>query len=316
MKKISLALIIIVLIFEILMFPKEAMAYAATGLTLWFDNMIPALFPFMVISGLVVRLDLAPCILAVLHPFLYKIFRTNHYCEYALVMGFLCGYPMGAVIVRDLLAEQKITEKQADFLLSFCNNIGPVFFCSLVLPLFEGYQALLIAGMYAIPLLYGIFMRYTVYKNAFIASSVITDSKKNNILQSETQNHTKFNDAFTESINQAVSSSLFLGACMIFFNMLRFLPAHFLRDNITIQALISWLLEVNGAISLTGELYAGGNHILSVCMLPFLAIGGLSCMCQTIGILGHTNCNLKHHFIHKGFQTLLWMLLTLLWLPI
>ncbi len=292
------------------------MSYAATGLTLWFDNMIPALFPFMVISGLVIRLDLAPCITAFLHPLFYKIIRTNHYCEYACVMGFLCGYPMGAIIVRDLLAEHKITDKQANFLLSFCNNIGPVFFCSLVLPLFDGYQALLLTGMYVIPLLYGIIMRYTFYKNAFPSVDTGKTLTENSHIQNSSKNNTGFNDAFTESINQAVSASLFLGACMIFFNMLRFLPANFLHDNIMIQAILSWLLEVNGAISLTGEIYSEGNYLLSLCLLPFLAVGGLSCMCQTIGILGSTNCNLKHHFIHKGIQSILWLLLTLLWLRI
>ena len=316
MKKISLTLIIIILIFEILMFPKEAMSYAATGLTLWFNNMIPALFPFMVISGLVIRMDLAPNILVFLHPLLYKIFRTNHYCEYTCIMGFLCGYPMGAIIVRDLLAENKITDRQADFLLSFCNNIGPVFFCSLVLPLFEGYRALLLTGMYAIPLLYGIIMRYTFYKSAFFKDTVINATNQSTCMHNSLQKKSGFNDAFTESINQAVSSSLFLGACMIFFNMLRFLPNHFMHKNMIIQAVISWLLEVNGAISLTGEIYTQGNCTISLYLLPLLAIGGLSCMCQTLGILGSTNCKLKQHFIHKGIQSFLWLLLTLLWLGV
>lgn len=317
MKKISLTLIIIVLIFEILMFPKEAMSYAATGLTLWFDNMIPALFPFMVISGLIIRLDLVQHILVFVHPILYKIFRTNPYCEYACVMGFLCGYPMGAVIVRDLLSEEKINHKQADFLLSFCNNIGPVFFCSLVLPFFREYQVLLLTGMYGIPFIYGIIMRYSVYRKTFsdtVNTSYIISAKNNITVTS--QNPYSFHHAFTDSINQAVSSSLYLGACMIFFNMLRFLPAHFFHNNLWIQAISSWLLEVNGALHLTCEIYSKHNSVWTLYLLPFLAIGGLSCMCQTAGILSATKCNLKQHFIHKGIQTLLWLLLMLLWLQI
>lgn len=317
MKKITLTIIIIILIFEILMFPQMAMSYAATGLSLWFDNMIPALFPFMVISGLIIRLDLVQHILVFLHPVLYKIFHTNPYCEYACVMGFLCGYPMGAVIVRDLLSEHKISVKQADYLLCFCNNIGPVFFFSLVLPLFDGYQALLLTGMYIIPFVYGIFMRYSFYKKAFTGdccrNSIISDISKNDVT---TPKNYSFHHAFTDSINQAVSSSLYLGACMIFFNMLRFIPSLIFRGNSTVQAFISWLLEVNGALNLTGEIYAEINSFGALSMLPFLAIGGLSCMCQTAGILSGTGCNLKQHFIHKGIQALLWLILTLLWLLI
>lgn len=317
MKRFLITLAIILLIFEILMFPKDAMSYAAQGLTLWFDNMIPALFPFMVISGLAVRLDIAPYIISFLHPILSRIFRSNPYCEYAIVMGFLCGYPMGAAIVKDLLTKKKITVKQADYLLSFCNNIGPVFFCTLVLPEFENYKTLLLVGMYGIPLFYGIFMRYTFYKSVFAHGldnqNTLTKTSADSSFQKTLPD---FSTAFTDSLNQAVSSSLFLGACMIFFNMLRFLPAHFIQDNITLQAIFSWILEVNSAVFYTGNLYAQGNIFIALCLLPLITIGGLSCMCQTAGILAATKCNLKIHFLHKTLQALLWLMLTLLWLLI
>lgn len=305
MKRIFLSILIIFLIFEILMFPAEAMSYASTGLTLWFDNMIPALFPFMVISGLIIRLDIAPLIVGFLHPFLYKIFRTNIYCEYTMVMGFLCGYPMGAVIIRDLLSKGQITDKQADFLLAFCNNIGPVFFCSLVLPIFSpDYRILLLIGMYGIPLLYGFVLRHSVYRKAF----EITPNSKENTYQ------TTFSEALTDSLNKAVSTSLLLGACMIFFNMLRFLPMHFINDNLLLQGIISWLLEVNGALFMTKDFYNIGLKMTSLLLVPFLSIGGLSCICQTASILSETNCKLSKYLVHKIVQWFLWLLLTLLWL--
>ncbi len=306
MKKILLTVIIITFIFEILMFPKEAMYYAASGLTLWFDTMIPALFPFMVISALVVRLNIAPYIVSFLHPLLKILFRTNLYCEYAIVMGFLCGYPMGAIVIKDLLQEQKITISQADYLLGFCNNIGPVFFCSVVLPIFKPeHRIILIIGMYAIPLLYGIILRF-FYKKAFLCTD-------NNYAKKQ-QEDAEFTEAFRESMNQAVSASLYLGACMIFFNMLRFLPSHYFTGNLLIQAMFSWLLEVNGAIAFTGELYQKGVEIFTLLMIPLLSLGGLSCIAQTAGIIGNTQCNMFKHLLHKSIQTILWFLLTLLWL--
>lgn len=311
MKRIFLSILIIFLIFEILMFPAEAMSYASTGLTLWFNNMIPALFPFMVISGLIIRLDIAPLIVGFFHPFLYKIFRTNVYCEYTMVMGFLCGYPMGAVIVRDLLSKDKITDKQADFLLAFCNNIGPVFFCSLVLPIFSpDYRILLLVGMYGIPLLYGFVLRYTVYRKVF------EKNKNTHTCLKENANQTTFSEAFTDSLNKAVSTSLLLGACMIFFNMLRFLPMHFINDNLLMQGILSWLLEVNGALFMTKDFYNMGLKMTSLNLVPFLAIGGLSCVCQTAGILSETNCKLSKYLVHKVVQWFLWLILTLLWLLI
>ena len=311
-KKIIFSVVIILIIVEILMFPSEAISYAATGLTLWFQNMVPALFPFMVLSGLIIRLDLAPSILKILHPLLYKVFRTDIYCEYAILMGFLCGYPMGAIIIKDLLAQEKISLKQADYLLTFCNNIGPVFFCSLVLPVFDReYHKILLLGMYGVPLAYGLFMRYTVFRNVFFAKDCQNTSPQKQISASR---DVDFSNAFTDSLNQAVSASLFLGGCMIFFNMLRFLPMHYFENNILLSSITSWLLEVNGALFMTKDLYACGLKMTSLLLIPFLAVGGLSCLCQTIGILSSTQCNVSKYMFHKIMQWLIWLMITLLWL--
>lgn len=301
------------------------MSYASMGLTLWFNNMIPALFPFMVISGLIIRLDIAQHIIGFLHPFLYKIFHTNIYCEYAMIMGFLCGYPMGAVIVKDLLSQNNITKQQADYLLAFCNNIGPVFFCSLVLPIFRpDYHILLLIGMYGIPLLYGLMLRYTFYRKAFspnpdnilTKSSTLKETEKSNTFSPQYNRETTFSEAFTEALNNAVSTSFLLGACMIFFNMLRFLPMHFIQNNLLLQGIISWLLEVNGALFLTKEFYDLGLKMTSLLLIPFLSVGGLSCLCQTTSILSGTDCSLRKYIMHKSIQWILWLLLTLLWLLI
>ncbi len=311
MKSILTTCILLLLIVEILLFPQEAMLYASKGLTLWFDNMIPALFPFMVLSGLIIRLELAPYIVSLFHPLMHKIFRTNHYCEYAILMGFLCGYPMGALIIHDLLKEEKITLEQGNYLLSFCNNIGPVFFVSIVLPIFEkDLHIMLLSGMYLIPLLYGVIIRYTLCKNAFKQCG----NQVHPVIKVENED-TQFASALTNSFNRAVSASLYLGACMIFFNMLRFIPAKIFGTSDILPVLSSWILEVNGAITLTGELYSSGNVNESILLLPMLAIGGISCICQTSGVLNDTGCNIKHHFIHKCIQAFLWLILMLLWLP-
>lgn len=312
MKRFFLTLASLLLIVEILLFPKEACSYAATGLSLWFDRMVPALFPFMVISSLIVRLDLAPGIVSLLHPVFKKMFRTNSYCEYVILMGFLCGYPMGAIIIKDLLSQKKITVEQADYLLSFCNNIGPVFFASLVLPIFEGrHTFLLLFGMYGIPFVYGILMRNTFYKKISDASPC-KDFLYSAI--NPTGSEESFVQAFTSALNQAVSSILYLGACMIFFNMLRFLPSLVFDSNSYAGIIIAWLLEVNAALPLTANLVSDGKETLALLFLPFLSIGGLSCLCQSAGILHTTPCKLSIHFIHKIIQGILWFVFLLIFL--
>ena len=46
---------------------------------------------------------------------------------FALIMGTISGYPMGAKIVADLKEKESVNKVEAERLLAFTNNSGPLF---------------------------------------------------------------------------------------------------------------------------------------------------------------------------------------------
>ena len=146
----------------ILLHSQESLAYALSGLDLWFRKMIPSLLPFMILSGVMIRLRLSEKISLILYPLAGPLYRIRKNVCYCMLIGFLCGFPMGARVTADLRRQGLITHREAGYLLAFTNNIGPVYFCSFVLPLL-GRRLVLpyLFGMYGIPLLYGLVLRYT-----------------------------------------------------------------------------------------------------------------------------------------------------------
>ena len=150
----------------ILTHSQLSLAYAGMGLELWFRNMIPSLLPFMILSGIMIRMNLTEKASMILFPVIRPIYRVRKNVCYAMLIGFLCGFPMGAKTVDDLYARGMVTKREAEYLLAFCNNIGPVYFCSFVLPLLNR-QAVLpyLFGMYGIPLLYGLALRGSLYRD-------------------------------------------------------------------------------------------------------------------------------------------------------
>lgn len=119
--------------FLMLFFPAQVLNGASNGLLLWFNVVLPTLLPFMILSNLMIHTHALNWISRISAPFLCPLFRISSYGSFALLTGFLCGYPMGAKVTSDLLKGKYLSQKEAAYLLSFCNNTSPMFLVSFVI---------------------------------------------------------------------------------------------------------------------------------------------------------------------------------------
>ncbi len=278
-------ILFLILTFFILTQSETSLYYAFYGFSLWYTKMIPSLLPFMIISGILVRMNLTETFANLLHPILRKLFACSKNISYAIIMGFLCGFPMGAKVTAELFKNNKITEKEGEFLLCFCNNIGPVYFCTFVIPLLRIKNPVpYLFGMYGIPLLYGILLRHTIYKNSLCRSDNphISKSDSMNLLT-----------AMDQSIQASIQSILMLCGYMILFNLLNILP-HFLVPSI--HKYIAPFLEITGGLSLLK------GSLVPYCM-SILAFGGFSCIAQTHSMIHGTNLSIRKYIGHKCILT-------------
>jgi hypothetical protein len=101
------------------LFPQKTFDGASDGLLLWFQTLLPTLLPFIILTNLLLQTECMN----------YLIHNPNFF---VVIVGFLCGYPMGAKLIHDMRAQNKLTKKEGDYLLSFCNNASPMFIISYV----------------------------------------------------------------------------------------------------------------------------------------------------------------------------------------
>lgn len=113
---------------------KTALAGARSGIELCLMTVIPALFPFIVLSVLLSGALLGASILP-LRP-VGKILKMPAGTESLLLCAFLGGYPSGAVAVSEAFRAGSLSKDTAERLLSFCNNAGPAFLFGMTLSLF------------------------------------------------------------------------------------------------------------------------------------------------------------------------------------
>jgi len=118
-----------ILLFALAILLQPAAAYegASFGLLLWFHNLLPSLLPFIILSNLIVKLDIARKISKVFYPVLGRLFGISSEGCYPILFGFLSGIPMGAKATADLVRENRLNRRQAQFLIGMCNNASPMF---------------------------------------------------------------------------------------------------------------------------------------------------------------------------------------------
>lgn len=97
------------------------------GLTLWYTSVLPSLLPFFILSGLLIRTGAFRFLNRIFSPVLTRIFPVSSDGSYAILMGYLCGFPMGAKVIAELVAHQHISREEGSYLMVFCNNVSPAF---------------------------------------------------------------------------------------------------------------------------------------------------------------------------------------------
>ena len=272
---------------------KHALELASQGLLVWFHTMIPTLFPFMILSGILIRTGLSEKIATLFEPILGKVYRLSPNCVYIILMGFLCGFPMGAALITESLSFQRITKEEGKLLLAFCTNIGPVYFIGYVLKNCPTKNPIAsICLMYFIPFFYGLFLRHTIFRNTI----PYCDKKRSKQVLS-----IPFLEALEQSLNKGIESITKLGGYMILFNVMNlFLRNRYFCLPYAFQLILGCLLEISGGIHVLSN--DSMFYPIAYVLLPF---GGLCCIAQTFSMIRESGLHIQNYVYHKVIQSVL-----------
>lgn len=303
----------------LMFYPQEAMSAARDGLTLCYNVIIPSLFPFFVLSSLVVELGLAGYLGRALEKVMRPLFNVSGACASAFALGFIGGYPVGAKTAISLYEKGMCSRTETERLLSFCNNSGPAFILGVVgAGVFGSSKVglLLYLAHAAASVCVGILFRF--YKAGGGSREGARPAPR---FQAQ-----RFTAAFTGSIKSSFLSTLNICAFVVFFtvairllNVMGVLPAAASLlgallsplglDPAYAQRIISGILELTTGIwSLTG---AGGPLSARLAIAAFmLGWAGLSVHCQVLSFLHESGLSVAPYIGGKVLHGLLSAALT------
>lgn len=290
MKKIVYCLLLCLSFLFLLCFPGNAVDAASYGLTLWFDTLVPTLFPIMILSNLLIGTNLAAGLSGVLAKPIYALLGISPYGGYAMIAGFFCGYPIGAKVLADLRGENLISKEEAVYLAPFCNNVSPAFLLNYLInqhlthqPFFSGqYIAPTLVIVYGAPLLYGFF------SNRWFRKHLAAPTEKYPL-----ENKASFTAPNLAMIDACIVNGIQnitkLGGYVILFSVITAMT-DLLPSNLEIpKACLSGVLEITTGIHKISQLNLS-FPVIYLLLTAFTVFGGLcsaaqsDSMLKTIGI--------------------------------
>lgn len=310
----------------LLFWPDQAAEAMRDGLALCGNVLIPSLFPFFILSSMVIELGMSKYLGCLLEKIMHPLFRVNGSCATALVLGFLGGYPVGARTAIQLYESKQCSKTEAERLLAFCNNCGPAFILGVVGTGIFGSSSLgflLYLVHILASLIVGIIFRFYKYSDHSIArfcpapqfqtvhaSSALIRCVTGAI--QSTLNICSFVLFFSVVIRMMACSGLFSGLSILLgtlfapLGMDRFWAAH----------LLAGLLEMTAGVSSLTEGALSGRLSMAAFMLGW---AGLSVHCQVLAFIGDTGLSLHTYLIgkllHGGLSALIISSLSRLFTP-
>ncbi len=295
-KNFAVIPVILTLLVYVLFCPAEALKASLNGLMLWFYTLLPTLLPFLILTNIVNSLDLGSSLTFMIRPFASVLFCLSGNGCYILLMGLLCGFPMGAKLCGDFLRTGRISRQEAQFLLPICNMISPAFLISYLLTSMlhrTGNLLPFLICIYAPVFVWGLFSSHVLY-------NLKEPVKKSGSTEMHRSNTPGFSYAmFDECIMNSFEIITRLGGYLILFSLLSAIVSDFPIFSESFRCILLMLLEItNGAKVVTTSTLSEAMQIFLI--LTGANLGGFSFLAQTCGMLNGTKLSIGRYIMEKA----------------
>ena len=263
-------------------------------------SVIPALFPFLAVSGTLVAAGGAEMFAPLLSGLMTPLYRLPGQAGGALILGFLGGYPVGARTAAAFYQNGGLTRDEAERLLGFCNNANPAFLLNIIgLGVFDNIRVgiwLLMIHIAAAALTGLLFFRGTRENKKNNNNIYKREMLDRNFMENQTA-RASFFGIFVESVGNAALAALKICGFIVFFYTLA--------------------TPLRGIGGYAGMIFTGFVDLFSV--TPMLSRdafgfviaaalsgwGGCGVLCQTAAALEHSGLSVKNYIIGKAAQGIL-----------
>ena len=274
------------------LYSEVAISAMSVGMRLCVNTVIPSLFPFMVCSELLISSGAGELLGRIFGRPLAWLFDISREGAVALLLGFLCGFPIGIRSVVSLYEKGRISRGELEHISTFCNNPSSAFLVSAVgAGLFGSsrFGALLYASHIISSCVVGLVGRYyfASRKRGYSASRS-GEGERRGVVSS-----------VIKSVTDSAGSMLFICAFVVFFSAVVGFLRVFAESSGVPDGATALML---GFFEMTGGAAAAAELPLRIAIPAVAAItgwSGLSVHFQLVSVCREHRFSLWPYFISK-----------------
>ena len=309
MKIFTFVLPCIFFFFFILMFiySKDISDTVIFSISLWKDNLLPSLFPFLLITQLLIEYGFIEIISFFFGKYMNVFFNLPNESSYAFITSLFSGFPSGSKYVIDLLEHNLISEKDANHLIMFTHYANPIFITSTI-GIF-----LLQNQKYSYIILLSHIVSNILVALLFKEKKKRTYKKKkfNEVLKGiYNKKHKSFIFILTKAILESFKLLISMLGIITFFLIIATLIDKILNPNTFFKILISSFLEMTQGIKNVSQLALPLN-LKSAIIGAIVSFSGLSVHFQVKSIIDGSSIRYRNFLLARIVQSIFCFFITL-----
>lgn len=263
------------------------------SLNIWITSLLPALFPFFIVSDILINYGVIKYFPKVIRNSIKYLFNVSDNGLVIILLSMLSGFPSNARNIKNMYLDKKITKEEGEHLLYFTHFSNPMFILGTI-PLILNSNKIskyILISHYLANIILGICLR---------KYNRVNDSNNSNYKEDKHN----FGLVLTTSIRKSLDSVLSILGTLTVFLIISTLLINFFNLNNTSSLLVKSILELTSGLKELGSYNLLNKYLLiiSSCILSF---GGLSVHMQVINELVDTDISYKNYFIGRILQVVL-----------
>lgn len=301
---INFAVITILVFFtiQILLTYDKVMNSVEFSFSIWKSSIFPSLFPFFIVSEILINYGFVELISEIFKPIMNKVFKVSGASAFVFIMSLISGFPSSAKYIREIYKKGLIDEKEGTKILMFTHFSNPLFILGTISLTFLNNKEvglLILLSHYLSNIIIGLIIR-----NLYPSKNENNSFSFNNVLKIMNKKQKSFGEILSGAVTNTVNTLLLILGTVTIFLIITAIIDNIINITPYYQAILNGIIEMTQGLKYISilDLPLKLKTIISV---MFISFGGISVHMQIISILSDTKIKYFPYLLARVIHALI-----------